>query len=271
VEIDPIHLILRTMILLETDLVLAQNFFKLVNEEATAYVHRTWNIDGKEKGLSMRVRCNYLSFILFLIIFSFMSVTTDAANVKSSGEFKFYDIGENDTKATTSTKLSAKGFTFLNGKATHFGIRKMKDKFSFHKNSGKMDEIAAMDDDFERFGEDLKIKDMPIDLIGCSVVDNDLFGHSRFYFSAFDNRILAIVIEIQNFNLVKEKLAIKYGSCIAEGYCEIGDSILTTVNTKIKYLQVYFYKNLKSHHNMIKKMKVQKEERSVKRFDEAFK
>jgi hypothetical protein len=49
------------------------------------------------------------------------------------------------------------------------------------------------------------IKDMPINLIAFGPPEDSPFAFSTYYFSEFDQKILAIMIEFEDYELVKDK------------------------------------------------------------------
>jgi len=210
-----------------------------------------------------------LSFLCLIIIFPQHGLIK-ASSYNMINEFKFYDIGAEDTKHTTAKKLDANRFKCGSGKATFLDFGDIQKQSINRKITEKIEEIIDMDKNFEDYGKRLSFMDMPINLIVCGPPEDSPFAFSTYYFSEFDQKILAVMIEIENYELVKDKLALKFGSCILDGYCESDKGILFLVNISGLRLQVYFYENLKSHYKKIKELKMINEKNTDERFDEAF-
>jgi len=184
--------------------------------------------------------------------------------------FKFYNVGAQDTTETATKKLTANGFQCGLGKSTFLGIKYVQEKKSERNTTEKIEKIMAMDKDLENFGEGLEYKEMPIDALICTPLEENPFSISTYLFSKFDQKILAIEIKVENFELVKDKLASKFGSCILDGYCESEDSVLILVQNGEWHLHVYFFENLKPHHKKIKNLKAVKDKKFKEEINEAF-
>ena len=209
-------------------------------------------------------------FIVCLIIIFSQHGIISAASDTMLNEIKLYGNGAKDTKDTAAAKISAKGFQCGSGKATFLEFKDIQRQSISQKITEKIEKIIALDEDLKKYGEGLSIKDMPINLIVCGVLENSPFAFTTYYFSEFDQKILAIMIEIENNELVIDKLAMKFGSCILKGYCESEKSILFLVNISGLRLQVYFYENLKSHYDNIKKKNAMNDKKMEEKLNEAF-
>ena len=218
----------------------------------------------------MRAKHNYITSIFCLIIVFFQYSLFGASSNTLHEEFKFYDIGPEDSKDTAEKKIDANGFQCLQGKAAYFHFEAIYKQSIYQKKTKKIDEIIAMDNDFKKFGEGIAIKDLPVDLFYCRPPENSPFEESAFYFSTFDHKILAIEIEINRFDLIKDKLTSKFGSCITEGYCDIGDSIMILAEINGLQLKVYYYGNMKSHYNKLKEKRALEDKKMIEQNKEAF-
>ena len=212
-------------------------------------------------------------FILFLSLPSATSASsakTSASSAKMIDNFKFYNVGSQDTSSTTTQKLTANNFRCGPGKSTFLGIKYVQEKRVGQKTTEKINAIIDADKDLEEFGEGLKYEEMPIEVAICSPKGENPFSISTFLFSEYNQKILAIEIRIKNFELLKDKLTSKFGTCILDGYCENEDSVLILVQNGDRQLHVYFLENLKPHHEKIKKLKDVKKKKIKKSVEEAF-
>ena len=127
-----------------------------------------------------------------------------------------------------------------------------------------------MDRELKEFGKDLDFKDMPIDVLICSPLAASPFADSMYLFSGYNQKLLAINIEIEKFEMVRNRLITKFGSCISEGYCEIGNSVLLLDEKNQWALQVYFHHNLELHLKDVQMKKAINEKSIEKKLNEAF-
>ena len=133
-----------------------------------------------------------------------------------------------------------------------------------------LENLLSMDKDLRDQGQGLDYRDMPIDVLACNPPKESPFGFSTYPFSSFNQKILAIEIEIEQIDMVKEKLASMFGKCILEGYCENKDSILILRQNRRWSLHVYFFENLKPHHKKIKNLKTVRDKKQDEQLKEAF-
>ncbi len=207
--------------------------------------------------------------LCFIIVFSQQNVI-NASSTRMLKKFTFYGIGVGDTKETVANKLNTNGFQCGEGKASDVGIRNVIELRGEHKPTELIGKLLAIDKDLKDHGQGLAIKDMPVDVIGCSSIVNSPFTFSEYFFSKFDGNIVAIDIGIEKINIVKEKLTSKFGSCVSEGYCESDNSVLILTQKRGWSLHVYFFENLKLHHNKIKGLKDLRDKKVKEKIDEAF-
>jgi hypothetical protein len=187
-----------------------------------------------------------------------------------TNDFKFYNIGAEDTMETAKEKLAANGFQCLQAKATFLAISKVQEQRRGGKTTEKLEDIMAMDKVFEVYGKGLDYQEMPIDVIACKPLDDSPFAISTYFFSIFDHKILAIEINVEKFEIVKDKLTLKFGACLLERYCENENSILILIQNQGWHMKAYFYENLKPHFDKINEQKALKDKNIEQQINDAF-
>jgi hypothetical protein len=218
----------------------------------------------------MKTKCFFTSIILWFFIFFPPQSVLNAASVDMLTEFKFYNIGYKDTMETAKDKLDSNGFDCGSGKSTYLDIRSVQKQMKGRKAAKKLETIMAMDKDLEDYGKGLPHKKMPINVIACNHLENSPIKFSTYFFSGFDQKILAISIEIEKSETVKDKFISKYGTCMLNAYCESRDSLIIFSQNHGLYLNMYFFENLKFHHKKAKELKALKDKKDGEKIDEAF-
>jgi len=218
----------------------------------------------------MKAKPLYTTSIVCIIIVFFSFEIIGASSDNLQNEFRFYNIGPEDSKDTAAKKIDINGFQCLQGKAAYFHFEAIHKQSIYQKKTERIEEFIAMDEDFKNFGEGIPIKDLPVDILHCRPPENSPFEESTFYFSTFDHKLLAIGIEIKRFDLIKDKLTSKFGSCITKGYCEIGNSMMILAEIRGLHLKVYYYGNMKSHYNKLKEQRALKDKKMMEQNKEAF-
>ena len=208
--------------------------------------------------------------ILFVITLCPRYNPINASSDKILNEFKFYNIGVEDTKDAALKKLTDNGFHCAPAKATFLGIEETQKIRLDQKPKEIIDDLIAMDRDLKEYSNGIKYKDMPIDVLACNPPADSPFDFSTYSFSISDKSILVIDIEIKKFDILKEKLTSKFGSCILEGYCQGQDNIVILIKNKVWQLHVYFYNNIKPHYEKIKKLKNSKDKKLKEKINDAF-
>ena len=211
-----------------------------------------------------------LLFIICFIVFFFHQGTLSASSDKTPNEFKFYKIGNNDSLGSAKKKLNDHRFECLSGRTALLDIKSVEKELSRKNLPKKLETISSMDADFEINAKGMEYEEMPIDVLICSPLAVSPFTESTHYFSRSYNKIMAIRIVINNFERVKNKMVSKFGSCIQDGYCEIGNSIIIISERSNWQLQVYFYGNLKAHFDRLKKENDLINKKIQRSIDEAF-
>jgi hypothetical protein len=204
-----------------------------------------------------------------MLFFSCLNLAK-AASDKNPHEFTFYNISHEDTMNIAAEKLRLKGFECGLGKSTYLGTNDIRVLQNSQKSIDKIEKIINMDKLLEASGKGLEFEQMTIDVLLCPPLEGSPFSASLYIFSGLDHKILAIRVGLEKFQNVSDKLKAKFGSCISEGYCEIGKSILI-LSKKMKWpFQVYFFDNLKLHYDNIKKKKEMSEKKIEEKLNEAF-
>jgi hypothetical protein len=218
------------------------------------------------------MRSSHLPFLLVIAIIIYfpqqylMATSSD----KMPSSFKFYEVGANDTIAIAAKKLAENGFDCASAKSKFLGVRNIQGKTGKLKHYEKIRKLRTIDEDIEEFTKGLEYEEIPIDALVCTPPKDSPFIVSTYFFSGFNQKTLAIDIEIEKFDLVEDKLTSKFGSCISEGYCESEDSIVILTKSKIRKLHVYFLNNIKPHYEKIKKLKELKDQNLKEKLNQAF-
>jgi len=135
----------------------------------------------------------------------------------------------------------------------------------------RMNKISVMEKDLFQWDIGIEYNEMPMDVVDCTLIDKSPFSFWTYYFSFINKKILAIEIGIEEYNLVKEHLQSKFGSCIDNGYCVKKDFVLLLKNqAPLTYLKIYYDSNILSHYKDYKKIRLQKEAEKRKRLEDAF-
>jgi len=140
------------------------------------------------------------SFFLWLLLFIFPSSFFCATYGMDQIEFKFYDIGSNDTLTTSVEKINQNGFQCIKGKASFLDIKKSQDGREIRKPNEKIEEALAIDNASKKIGNGLPYEEMPIDVMDCNKSENNSFLYTTFYFSKYNQKILAIKIGTEKMN-----------------------------------------------------------------------
>ena len=214
---------------------------------------------------------HFLSLLLIeIIIFLPQQSPLFASSDTSTGSVTFYGIGADDIKATASEKLAALGFDCGTAKSGYLGIRTIQDRTPSLKSNEKIRELASIDDDLKEFGKGLDYEEKPINVLVCSPLKDNPFKSSIYFFSKFDQKILAIQTEIEKIEPVKERLTSKFGECISKGYCENNESILILSRHGAWSLNIFFFENIKSHYKNLKNLKAEKDKKQNEQLNKAF-
>lgn len=218
----------------------------------------------------MKKKHHYRLCFIFFMIFFFQLGAINGSAGNEPNEFKFYNIGVKDTKDTAEEKLNAIGFQCLQGKAMFLDIKKVQKQGISKITTEKIEELITIDNIFKDYGQGIDPKGLSMSVLGCLPPEDSPFAFSKFYFSEFDQKLLSIGIMIKQFDLVKEKMNLKFGPCLSKGYCESDNSILILAQFNELHLKIYFYESLKSHYEEIKKLLEFKNKKIVEKIDEAF-
>ena len=218
------------------------------------------------------MRTIHYSALIFLwvnLFFTDMGFASERSD-KMINQFKFYKIGGEDTVDTAAEKLDTINYHCVRGNATFLETKSVQNSLHNQKASERIKELVVMDEVLEDHGRGLEIEEMPIEALVCTPPDKYPFSTSAYFFSGFEKKLLTFWIKIRKIDMVREKLVAKFGYCVKEGYCEGENSVLFLVDKNGWHLHVYFFNNIKSHYERIKRIVELNNEKIKENINEAF-
>lgn len=217
-------------------------------------------------------KLNFFPVIFISILSLFLNVNfclSETTSNKSLKNFAFYNVGENDDINSALKKNMDKNCGCVKGKSTSMDLDAFNIKNIEIKNIIK--EMNQIDTNLRKWGSGTNPESMPIDVLHCESKSPSAFNNWDYFFSNIDGKLLSIIIDIQNYNVVYEQLYTKHSKCIEKGYCINGENILILFKDNVKvFLLALFDKNIKNHYAVIKKQVDEKRNEQKKSLEEAF-
>jgi hypothetical protein len=209
--------------------------------------------------------------VILLITFLFAFLNTDAVHCSDTPpKFSFFEIGSDDTIGSALNKITQHGFRCLKGKATSLKLDFILKNLEQKKNATILNRLASQDTMLENFGQNLTYEQMPIELLSCTPLQENPFAFVSIYFSTFDASVIGLQVENKQVDAAKQKLHIKFGACIFDGYCENEQNLIIFLEKPGWNMNVIFPGNFEQMFTEAKAFKKRHDQQVENQIDSAF-
>lgn len=208
---------------------------------------------------------------IFLFVWFLLSLTKiTGLNADDIAEFKFFDIGGEDTIETAKRKINQAQFQCVKGKTTFLKLANIQKIIDAKVHPKTLNRLVLMDKTLESFGQNLPYEEMPIDVFSCSPKQESPFLFVQMLFSTYDKTILSLEIQTEQFQASAQKLSAKFGDCIFEGYCENKKNVLVLADKPGWNIKVTFQNNLTVIYESINRLQQERKNENENEIENAF-